>query len=163
MADTGLIHGLSYTLCAFAGLSLLLSVTMAILTAVHKQLKKDTTLRYVRYGQLLTAVANITAGIGVVLVMVWTKLQDHILCEAGGYLMIFGVLESVWMLLITSVCLLIQMKAKVKGEGHMVRLRRRWSFPIFLLTVLLKAVILAMIVFLALTKIQFFNDVVFEL
>jgi hypothetical protein len=131
---------------------------MAILVAFHRQLAKDTTLRYVRNGQLLTALTNIVAGVGIILVMVWDGAQDRVLCEAGGFLMLFGILESVWMLLITTICLLLQIRSKVKGEGDLVGLRRRWSFPVFLLSVLLKTVILAMLVFLALTKIQFFDD-----
>ena len=156
MAESELLIGLSYALCVLSGIGILLSVVMSILIVVHKQLAKRCSMKYVRHGTLLMILANIIANVGNILVMLWNGAKDRLYCEAGGFLFMFGILESVWILLICTICLTIQMRTTLIGENPLAKLRERWNVPIFLLSVLLKAVIIAMLTFLGLTKIGFF-------
>ena len=148
---------LPYTLCAFTGAGVMFNVILLVWHCIKFKPQKSN--KYIKYGLAFLYFAYICTGVSVSLLILYKDLEAHWLCKFGGFLVLFASQECLWMLAACCILSLLWQRTQFpwKPQAYGVKEHHRWGVPIFVLTMALKLVLLAIVSFLPLINLPFFD------
>ena len=154
---------LSYTLCACTGTAIMLNVILLIWHCVKVKSTKET--RYLKYAFGGLTIAYAFLGLAITLLILYSDLGSTDLCKIGGFLVVFSTQESFWMLATSCLVLFLWIRSNVirsrdfgkTSEDYQRLVTNKWSVPIFILLLVVKCIVLAIVSFLPMTNIAYFT------
>ena len=171
---TGLVYGLSIS----AGLGILLNLILVLCLYMRMRGKRPD-IRYIRLTLNCVLVTYIVLGVGLILLELYNETQAIDLCKFAGFLTIFSTLQSVLFATLTSVILLLWIRAtrhnnsnnncsrniRFRSTGNSKHFRifsptknEKWNFRIFLLVLAVECIIVGIVSVLPLTNSSYFNE-----
>ena len=156
--ENDLIYGLS--ICT--GLSVLLNLILLIWHNISfKSLKGDG--RYLKHAFSCTTAAYILLSIGIILLALYNDNQSRDLCKVGGFFVLFAAQECFWLIAVSTLILLFWIRSSQRDVAHRTLLNsglssHKWSVPIFILILIVMCIILAILSFLPVTNVKYFDS-----
>lgn len=182
MASSSEERVLPYTLCTFTVIGIVFNIILLIWHSVKYKSVKDS--RYMKYSFGGLNIAYIFTGLAITLLILYSDVGSEDLCKIGGFLTIFSTQESIWMLATSCIVYMlwirtriVQMKTQFKTQvgnkclsssvstatstlssEYSESYTNKWSVPIFILILIVKCIVLAIVSFLPMTNIAYFDS-----
>ena len=138
-----------YSLCVFSGFGIVLN--LVVLTWQGLYLQVDRGYRFVKLGLLMTYAAQCLVGVAVVCIILYRDVGGSSLCDAAGFLVLFGGQMALWSMSITTASLQLWIRRCVSREF------RRRNVTIFTLVAVTCGGIVTIISVLPITNLAYFE------
>ncbi len=150
--------GLTYTLCAFLAAAILCNLLLLLWHCFR--FPSRGTVRLLKYAVGLLHVAYLVLATSVVLMVLRLDIPQQWFCTMIGFLLLYSAQVALWtMAACTIVMLLWQRNQMPWKRGWLANYQEhKWRLPIFLLSMFLACVVLAIVVFLPLLNLDFFDS-----
>lgn len=151
-------RALAYTLCAFTAAGIMFNIILLIWHCVKFKAGKN--VRYIKYAVGGLNISYIFTGLAVTLLILYSDLNSEDLCKIGGFLSLFASQESLWMLATSCLVYLLWIRTRIpktQPSSSEYEVTNKWSVPIFILILIVKCILLAIVSFLPMTNIAYFS------
>ena len=143
------MSGISYSLCVFSGVGIVLNLVVLTWQGLYLQL--DRGYRFVKLSLLLTYASQCLVVIAIVGIILYRDVGGSSLCNAAGFMVLFGVQMTLWSMCMTTSSLQLWIRRCVSRE------LRRCNVTIFILVAATCCVVVTIISLLPITNLAYFE------